>query len=96
MNILQEVYASMTDEQRAEVFNWAKEQVLQNNFSCTMKPLSGPKLSKKFYVWLETKFSNKILFQIWKHLHNLITFLSTSFPAMYIDLRYMEELNFLK
>ncbi|KAM4567908.1 otoancorin [Fundulus diaphanus] len=43
MNMLQEVYASMSEEQRAEVFAWAKEQVLQNNFSCTMRPSSGPR-----------------------------------------------------
>ncbi|MEQ2314344.1 hypothetical protein AMECASPLE_011119, partial [Ameca splendens] len=43
MNMLQEVYSSMTEEQRVEVVNWAKEQVLQNNFSCTTRPSSGPK-----------------------------------------------------
>uniref|UniRef100_A0A3Q2PW01 Otoancorin n=1 Tax=Fundulus heteroclitus TaxID=8078 RepID=A0A3Q2PW01_FUNHE len=43
MNMLQDVYASMSEEQRAEVFTWAKEQVLQNNFSCTTRPSSGPR-----------------------------------------------------
>ncbi|XP_054903588.1 uncharacterized protein otoa [Poeciliopsis prolifica] len=43
MSMLQEVYTSMTEEQRAEVFNWAKDQILQNNFSCTMRPSAGPK-----------------------------------------------------
>ncbi|KAM4735242.1 otoancorin [Anableps anableps] len=56
MNMLQEVYTSMTKEQKAEVFNWAKEQVLQNNFSCTMRPSSGPK-SSEFKSNMTTKMN---------------------------------------
>ncbi|XP_017280554.3 otoancorin [Kryptolebias marmoratus] len=43
MNTLQEVYDAMTEDQRTEVVHWAKEQILQNNFSCTQRKTSNPK-----------------------------------------------------
>ncbi|XP_032413999.1 uncharacterized protein otoa isoform X1 [Xiphophorus hellerii] len=60
MNMLQEVYTSMTEQQRAEVFNWAKDQILQNNFSCTMRPSAGPKSTtvkpcKPTLEWLDSE-----------------------------------------
>ncbi|XP_014839938.1 PREDICTED: uncharacterized protein LOC106916275 isoform X1 [Poecilia mexicana] len=60
MNMLQEVYSSMTEAQRAEVFNWAKDQILQNNFSCTMRPTAGPKSTtvkpcKPTLEWLDSE-----------------------------------------
>ncbi|XP_043974208.1 uncharacterized protein otoa isoform X2 [Gambusia affinis] len=60
MNMLQEVYSSMTEQQRAEVFNWAKDQILQNNFSCTMRPSAGPnpttvKPCKPTLEWLDSE-----------------------------------------
>ncbi|XP_069552068.1 otoancorin [Brachyistius frenatus] len=36
MNMLQEVYDLMSNGQRTQVVNWAKEQITQNNFNCTM------------------------------------------------------------
>ncbi|XP_041843600.1 otoancorin [Melanotaenia boesemani] len=43
MEMLQEVYEPMTDDQRTQVLNWAKEQITQNHFNCTMKPPSDAK-----------------------------------------------------
>uniref|UniRef100_A0A4W6FUI4 Otoancorin n=1 Tax=Lates calcarifer TaxID=8187 RepID=A0A4W6FUI4_LATCA len=40
MITLREVHATMSDDQRSEVAKWAKEQIAQNNFNCTMMPPS--------------------------------------------------------
>ncbi|XP_038146105.1 otoancorin isoform X2 [Cyprinodon tularosa] len=60
MNMLTEVYTVMTEEQRDKVLNWAKEQVLQNNFSCTMRPSSRPRSTmlescKPTLEWLDSE-----------------------------------------
>uniref|UniRef100_A0A3B4Y8Y5 Otoancorin n=1 Tax=Seriola lalandi dorsalis TaxID=1841481 RepID=A0A3B4Y8Y5_SERLL len=40
MKMLQEMFDPMSDNQRTRVAQWAKEQITQNYFNCTMKPPS--------------------------------------------------------
>ncbi|XP_011483575.1 uncharacterized protein LOC105355935 isoform X1 [Oryzias latipes] len=42
MNMLQEVYKTMTDIQRTQVLKWAKEQIMENYFNCTLRPPPDP------------------------------------------------------
>uniref|UniRef100_A0A1A7YDA8 Otoancorin n=2 Tax=Iconisemion striatum TaxID=60296 RepID=A0A1A7YDA8_9TELE len=65
MNMLQGVYGTMNEDQRAEVLNWAKEQIVQNNFSCTLKKTSSSKpkalaLCKPSVKWLTLDALNMI------------------------------------
>ncbi|KAM6909657.1 otoancorin [Xenentodon cancila] len=43
MNMLQEAYEPMNEDQRTQVLNWAKEQISQSNLNCTMRPSNGSK-----------------------------------------------------
>ncbi|XP_067365180.1 otoancorin [Channa argus] len=38
MKMLQEMYDSMSEDQKTNVVKWAKEQIMQNYFNCTMRP----------------------------------------------------------
>ncbi|RVE62701.1 hypothetical protein OJAV_G00159600 [Oryzias javanicus] len=58
MKMLQEVYKSLTDVQRTRVLNWAKDQILENNFNCTTRPPTDPQASLMLYCkpslqWLD-------------------------------------------
>ncbi|KAF6739596.1 Otoancorin [Oryzias melastigma] len=60
MNMLREVYKSMTDIQRSRVLNWAKDQILENNFNCTTRPPTDPQASLMLYCkpslqWLDSE-----------------------------------------
>lgn len=40
MNMLQDVYDLMSEDEKTLVVDWAKDQITQNFFNCTMKPPS--------------------------------------------------------
>ncbi|KAI3360495.1 hypothetical protein L3Q82_002382 [Scortum barcoo] len=44
MKLMQEVFNPMPENQRTLVAKWAKEQITQNNFNCTMKPSSESRM----------------------------------------------------
>ncbi|KAF7227242.1 transcript variant X1 [Nothobranchius furzeri] len=65
MITLRSVYSTLNEDQRAEVLNWAREQIVQNNFSCTLKktPNSKPKplaSCKPTVKWLDSDALNMI------------------------------------
>ncbi|XP_061572831.1 otoancorin [Cololabis saira] len=60
MNMLREVYEPMNEDQRTQVLNWAKEQISQNYFNCTMRPSSGSKSMQRDHCkpslkWLDSE-----------------------------------------
>lgn len=50
MTMLQEVYDPMSESQKSQVVNWAKEQISQNYHNCTMKDSTSSKKLKLSYV----------------------------------------------
>lgn len=47
LKMLHEMYDSMSEDQRTDMAIWAKEQITQNFFNCTMRPSSDPISSKQ-------------------------------------------------
>ncbi|KAM7383470.1 hypothetical protein PAMP_003118 [Pampus punctatissimus] len=45
MKMLQEVYGPMSDDQRTQVVKWAKDQITENYFNCSLKPSSDARSS---------------------------------------------------
>ncbi|XP_013884979.1 otoancorin [Austrofundulus limnaeus] len=62
MNLMKDVYDAMAEDQRTEVFNWVKDQILQNNFSCTLKKTTAKTMSvcKPTLKWLDLDALNMI------------------------------------
>lgn len=46
MKLMKLVFNPMSEDQRTQVIKWAKEQITQNYFNCTMRPSSDSRLSK--------------------------------------------------
>lgn len=62
MEIMNEEYGAMSEQQKRKMVKWVKEQIAQKYFNCTRRPPSDSKSSKKLVepVKAETTFSNKI------------------------------------
>lgn len=50
MKMLQEMYVIWSEDKRALVEKWAKQQIAQNYFNCTMMPSSDSRLRKSMAV----------------------------------------------
>lgn len=50
MKMLQEMYVIWPEDKRALVEKWAKQQIAQNYFNCTMMPSSDSRLSKSMVL----------------------------------------------
>lgn len=57
MEMLQEMYGMWSDEQRAGVVLWMKQQIAQNDFNCTMRPSPDLRLREK---WVQLAIYEKI------------------------------------
>ncbi|XP_051261887.1 otoancorin isoform X2 [Dicentrarchus labrax] len=60
MKMLQEMYDPMSEDQNTQVVKWAKQQITQNYFNCTMTPLPDSRLKlmetcKSTVKWLSTE-----------------------------------------
>lgn len=62
LKMLLELYEFTSEAQRMKVVRWAKQQITENYFNCTMRPPSDSRLSKKLVELInsETTFYNKI------------------------------------
>ncbi|XP_023117628.2 stereocilin [Amphiprion ocellaris] len=63
MNMFREVYDLMSEDQKTQVLNWEKEQIVGNYFNCTLKPPSKPRSTpisqcKPSLQWLDSDAMN--------------------------------------